>query len=235
MSGDWVVLIPLKRLHMAKSRLLLPRHGQRAHVVRAMAETVALTASQVPGVRSVAVVTDENWDQHVAPALVIREPPESGLNPALCWGAQVIQRLCPGRGVAILPGDAAAMTEHELQACLEAAAPYGRALVADHLGTGTVLLTAAAGVPVEPMFGVGSRRAHVRSGAVDLTAGLDVPLLRRDLDTADDLDALHERLRELPRLDRALRRAGWTGPADRPTVATIDGPSGRAAVARAPR
>jgi 2-phospho-L-lactate guanylyltransferase len=83
-------------------------------------------------------------------------------------------------------------------------------MVADHEGTGTVLLACRPGVALDPGFGPGSRLAHLRSGAVDLTPGLEVPLLRRDLDTAADLTAIETRIPGLPRLDRALRAAGWT-------------------------
>jgi 2-phospho-L-lactate guanylyltransferase len=57
--------------------------------------------------------------------------------------------------------------------------------VADAPGTGTVLLTAPPGVPLDPRFGVGSAAAHRASGAVPLTGPW--PSLRRDVDTAADL------------------------------------------------
>jgi 2-phospho-L-lactate guanylyltransferase len=67
--------------------------------------------------------------------------------------------------------------------------------VPDLPGTGTVLLAAPAGVPLDPRFGVGSAAAHEASGARRLDG--DWPTLRRDVDTADDLAAAY-----------AL---GWTG------------------------
>ncbi|MGW1453349.1 2-phospho-L-lactate guanylyltransferase, partial [Micromonospora sp. NPDC002411] len=52
-------------------------------------------------------------------------------------------------------------------------------------GSGTVLLTAPPGVPLDPRFGVGSAVAHAASGALPLTG--DWPSLRRDVDTPTDL------------------------------------------------
>jgi 2-phospho-L-lactate guanylyltransferase len=58
--------------------------------------------------------------------------------------------------------------------------------VVDQPGTGTTLLAAAPGVPLDPHFGVGSARAHEESGAVPIELpGIDS--VRRDVDTAADL------------------------------------------------
>jgi 2-phospho-L-lactate guanylyltransferase len=208
---EWVVLIPMKRLADAKSRLgcAVPQH--RRSIARAMAETVVSTASRLPAVRHVVLVTPERWDQDAAPAIVVPEPPTPGLNRALAHAARAIASSWPGLGVAALLGDTAAGTTEEVGACLAAAAPHRRAVVADGAGTGTVMLTAGPGAELGPSFGENSRRAHVGSGAVDLTDRLHVPLLRRDLDTVADLAAVAGRLAALPRLDAALREAGWTG------------------------
>ena len=63
--------------------------------------------------------------------------------------------------------------------------------MADAAGTGTVLLTASPGLDLAPSFGPDSQRAHLASGAVDLTSllGDQVAGLRRDVDTVDDLAA----------------------------------------------
>lgn len=221
MTEEWIVLIPLKRFAVAKSRLTCPTPRHRRSVARAMAETVVSTASCVRTVREVVLVTAERWNQEAAPAVVITEPVHGGLNLALAHAARAIAASWPDCGVAALLGDTAAGTPEEIGACLAAAAPHRRSFLADEAGTGTVLLTAAPGVGLEPHFGADSRSAHARSGAVDLTTGLDVPFLRRDLDTTADLAAVAGRLRCLPRLDGALRGAGWTGQGFRePAAAT---------------
>jgi 2-phospho-L-lactate guanylyltransferase len=220
---EWVVLLPLKRLSLAKSRLTCPGPGHRQAVARAMAETVALTASQVSGVGQVVVVTDEHWDRAAAPVELLPEPRGGGLNAALGHAAATLVARRPDRAVAALLADTAAATVEELSACLAAAARHPRAFVADAEGAGTVLLTAAPGIALRPRFGVGSRVAHDRSGAVDLTDELDVPFLRRDLDTAADLSAVAGRLLDLPRMAGALRDAGWTGEHFRTSVAATVG------------
>ncbi|GAA3284929.1 NTP transferase domain-containing protein [Dactylosporangium vinaceum] len=95
-----------------------------------------------------------------------------------------------GVGVAVvaLTADLPAMRPEDLEAALVAAARAGRrAFVPDLEGTGTVLLAAPAGEALAPQFGPGSAAAHQRSGAVRLDG--DWPSLRRDVDTAADLDA----------------------------------------------
>ncbi len=62
-----------------------------------------------------------------------------------------------------------------------------RSFVADAAGTGTTLLIAPPGTPLDPRFGVGSAQAHTSSGAVAITA--DLRSLRLDVDTTDDLAA----------------------------------------------
>jgi 2-phospho-L-lactate guanylyltransferase len=209
-TGDWVVLVPLKSLSLAKSRLECPVPEHREALVRAMVETVVTTAGDVASVGEVVVVTDEPWDHVAARALVVPDGGRHGLNGALSRAAASVARRWPDRGIAALPGDIAAATVHELATCLATASDHQRSVVADHAGTGAVLLTCRPGVALDPRFGPGSRFAHVRSGAVDITPHLDAPLLRRDLDTAGDVAAVEDRIRALPRLGRALRAAGWT-------------------------
>ncbi|WP_433614077.1 hypothetical protein ACQP2P_06845 [Dactylosporangium sp. CA-139114] len=91
-------------------------------------------------------------------------------------------------GVVALTADLPAMRPEDLESALVAAARAGRrAFVPDLEGTGTVLLAAPAGEALAPHFGPGSAAAHLRSGAVRLDGAW--PSLRRDVDTAADLDA----------------------------------------------
>jgi 2-phospho-L-lactate guanylyltransferase len=114
-----------------------------------------------------------------------------GLNPALRYAATVARCRWPGLGVAALSADLAALRPAELRLALRRAPAPGRSMVSDAAGTGTVLLTASQGLDLAPSFGPDSQRAHLASGAVDLTAPLgdDVRGLRRDVDTVDDLAA----------------------------------------------
>jgi 2-phospho-L-lactate guanylyltransferase len=87
--------------------------------------------------------------------------------------------------VAALVGDLPALRPEELADALTAAAGHPRAFVPDAEGAGTTLLAVRPGVSLAPAFGAGSAARH-GSGAVALDAG---PGLRRDVDTAADLQA----------------------------------------------
>lgn len=188
---SWSVVVPAKRLDVAKTRLR-PRTAGRddaeaAHrelVLALLADTVA-AAVTCPAVSTVVVVTDEPAAADVARVLgarVVRDEPDRGLNPALEHGA----RSAPGAAVAALSSDLPALRPEELAAALGAAAGLERAFVADAQGTGTTLLTAV-GTALRPAFGPGSARAHLAGGAVPLSGPW--PGLVRDVDTDADLHA----------------------------------------------
>ncbi|HMA47032.1 MAG TPA: 2-phospho-L-lactate guanylyltransferase [Frankiaceae bacterium] len=187
MSPGWVVVVPVKPLGMAKSRLV---RSDRAALALAMA-TDTVAAARAAGAE-VVVVTD---DPHAAAVLagpgvrVVADEPDAGLNPAVAHGAAVATARWPDRGVAALAADLPALQAEELRRALSAAAAHERALVADAAGTGTVLLTARPGAALRPSFGRVSRAAHVAAGARDLTddLGAGVAGLRRDVDTLEDL------------------------------------------------
>jgi 2-phospho-L-lactate guanylyltransferase len=211
----WVVLLALKPLSAAKTRLARP---DRPALTLAMAlDTVDAALAVGPDVvAAVLVVTNDPWASsalaRVRPAAgsgrgratggdgdridgrdrvaVVRDLPDAGLNEALRHAARVAGRRWPGRGVAALSADLASLRPTQLHRALTAAPVDGRGVVADAPGTGTVLLTASPGIELGPAFGPDSRRAHTASGAVDLTArlGATVSGLRRDVDTVADLD-----------------------------------------------
>ncbi|AGZ45588.1 2-phospho-L-lactate guanylyltransferase [Actinoplanes friuliensis] len=187
MSGaDWTAVIPVKRLSAAKSRLrgavLDARHEELAlAMVRDTVTAVVLCAR----VSEVLVVTDDPAASAAVAALGARAVPDrpgAGLNAAMRFGADLVAGLSRRR--AVLAGDLPALRPDELGEALEAAGP-GRSFVADAAGTGTVLLTADAGQPLDPHFGEGSAAAHSASLARTLTGSW--PGLRHDVDTAADL------------------------------------------------
>jgi 2-phospho-L-lactate guanylyltransferase len=190
----WSVVVPVKRLPAAKTRLYDRRWGPAEHaaLVLALAADTVAAAAGCPQVARVVVVTD---DPDAADAVrrlgaaVVADEPDAGLNPALAYGAARARETAAGDGVAVLSCDLPALRPAELAGALDAAARHRvpRAFVADTAGTGTTLLTARPGTPLDPRYGAGSRRAHLASGAVEL--GGDWPSLRRDVDTAEDLAA----------------------------------------------
>ncbi len=184
----WTVIVPMRALATAKSRLVGVSADPAAHarLVEAMrADTVAaaLAAHAVARVVVVAGVPD----QIALPGVVVvGEPPGAGLNGALRHAAALAQASWPADGVAALAGDLPALTPAALSAALGVAARHARAVVTDAQGTGTTLLTCLPGHDLAPEFGVGSAQRHTASGAFAVTADAR---LRTDVDLPEDLAA----------------------------------------------
>jgi 2-phospho-L-lactate guanylyltransferase len=186
------VVVPVKRLGVAKSRLYAVGRPRPEHEELALSlalDTVA-AALLAPGVARVVVVTDDPAAARAmtaAGAVVVPDEPDAGLNPALGHGAGSAARIAPADGVALLSADLPALRPAELGAALRAAGRAARAFVPDADGTGTTLLATRPGVPVLPRYGPGSAAAHRATGAVELSGNW--PSLRHDVDTAADLRA----------------------------------------------
>jgi 2-phospho-L-lactate guanylyltransferase len=184
----WAVVVPVKELRVAKTRLDLPPE-RRAALALAMALDVVAACLDCPAVGLVVVVTN---DERAAAAVrrlgavVVPDTPEAGIDAALGAGARAARGLLPGAGVAALSSDLPAATPRALGEALAAAAAHDRALVSDAAGTGTTLLTARPGADLAPAYGPASRDAHAAAGAVELDATA-WPGLRRDVDTLADL------------------------------------------------
>ncbi len=185
MTKDWTAVIPVKRLGAAKSRLrgAVPAARHRDLALAMLCDTAAAVLA-CPQVAELLVVTDDR-DAAAATAELGARPvpdlPDAGLNDALRHGADTVAGLRRDR--AVLTGDLPALRAGELSRALHGVRV--RSFVPDAAGTGTVLLAAPAGVPLDPRFGVGSAAAHARSGATPLHG--DWPGLRQDVDTAADL------------------------------------------------
>ena len=185
---SWSVVIPAKRLAVAKTRLrpLTDALGA-AHdelVLALLTDTVAAAAA-CPAVTELLVVTDDPSAADVVRELgarIVPDVPDRGLNPALEYGA----RSASGDAVAALSSDLPALRPDELTAALGAAAGSARAFVADAQGTGTTLLTAV-DTELLPRFGPRSAEAHLVGGATALSGTW--PGLLRDVDTESDLRA----------------------------------------------
>jgi 2-phospho-L-lactate guanylyltransferase len=185
----WSLVIPVKVLALAKSRLTGLAGPDRAELALAMAADTVAAAVAATAVAAVLVITDDAAVRAAMAdlgAVVLADEPAAGLNSALAAGAAYARDLWPERGVAGLAGDLPALRAGELTTALEAAASRGHAFVPDAAGTGTTLYAAAPGASFEPLFGPGSRDRHVAAGVAEL----DLPGLaglRRDVDTAADL------------------------------------------------
>ncbi len=181
------MVLPFKGGPNAKSRLAAPG---------ALATAIALDClDAVRAAAAVAEVVVVTADPALASAAgeagaVVRgeSRPGSGLLAAISDGLQGLEGPC-----AVLLGDLPALRPEDLDVALQAAhralttsAP-SMVFVPDAEGVGTVLLAALAPGRMRPSFGPASARLHAESGAVRLE--LDLPALRRDVDTQADLES----------------------------------------------
>jgi 2-phospho-L-lactate guanylyltransferase len=188
-TQPWVIVIPVKRPEIAKTRLADAVDELRPHLARAFAADTTTAALACPDVSRVVVVTDDDDVARQAVltgAHVVEDAPDAGLNPALVHGVAHARALAPQSPVATLSADLPALRSGELSSVLQAAAQHPASFLADAAGTGTTLYATAPGVRFAPRFGLGSRLAHLAAGAVELEV-VDVDSVRRDVDTADDL------------------------------------------------
>jgi 2-phospho-L-lactate/phosphoenolpyruvate guanylyltransferase len=188
-SLRWSLVIPVKVLALAKSRLTGLAGPDRAELALAMAADTVAAAAAATAVGAVLVITDDDAvsaEMADLGAVVLADEPAAGLNSALAAGAAYARDTWPERGVAGLAGDLPALRPGELTRALGAAAGHAHAFVPDAAGTGTTLYAAAPGASFEPLFGPKSRDRHVTAGAAELDLP-DLEGLRQDVDTAADL------------------------------------------------
>ncbi|WP_030566870.1 2-phospho-L-lactate guanylyltransferase [Streptomyces aureocirculatus] len=190
---QWTLVIPLKPLERAKSRLAAAAgDGLRPALALAFAQDTVAAAVACPSVRDVVVVTDDARAGRELAALgarVVPDTPADGLNAALAHAALQVRAARPETAVAALNADLPALRPPELARVLDAAAHFTRAFLPDAAGIGTTLLTAAPGAELQPQFGGASRARHRKSGARELGAAEAgaAPSVRQDVDTGDDL------------------------------------------------
>ncbi|MEV5317898.1 2-phospho-L-lactate guanylyltransferase [Streptomyces sp. NPDC052687] len=187
---QWTLVIPLKPLARAKSRLAdTAADGLRPGLALAFAQDTVAAAAACPAVRDVAVVTDDALAGRELAALgarIVRDEPGGGLNAALAHAAAAVRSSRPDSAVAALNADLPALRPAELARVLNAAAQFPRAFLPDAAEIGTTLLAAGPGRELRPAFGEDSRARHRASGAVELDlAGVDS--VRQDVDTGADL------------------------------------------------
>lgn len=190
--GRWTLVVPVKRLDAAKTRLDALAGDRRPDLALALARDTVAAATACRGV-TVLVVSDDTRAVsalETVGAVCVPDVPDAGLNPALAYGADEARRHDPGTSVAALSADLPALRPAALARALTTARGHPTAFVADAAGTGTTLLTARADASLTPRFGPRSRARHAADGAYEL-GGSALASLRRDVDTEVDLrDAL---------------------------------------------
>jgi len=188
MSIRWSLVIPVKTLVAAKTRLAAATGGHRTRLAVAVACDTVTAALACPLVARVIVVTADPAAAAPLRALgaeVVTDP-DRGLNTALRTGAAHAAWLAPGDAVGALQADLPALRPAELAAALTAAAEFDQAFVPDAQDVGTTFYGVRPGRPFVPRFGGESRAKHLGGGAKELCLeGVDS--LRRDVDTPADL------------------------------------------------
>jgi 2-phospho-L-lactate/phosphoenolpyruvate guanylyltransferase len=185
----WSVLMPVKVLDRAKSRLAELAGPRRGELALALARDTVRAVLQTAQVARTVVITDDPVAAaalRTLGALVVADEPRDGLNAALRHGAALAAARWPGSGTAALSADLPALRPAELGQALAAAAAWPTAFVADAPGDGTTLYTAVPGAAFRPAFGLASRARHAADGAAELRLP-GIPGLRRDVDTPADL------------------------------------------------
>jgi 2-phospho-L-lactate guanylyltransferase len=185
---DVDLVVPMKHPRDGKSRLRGAVEADRhpGLVLALAADTLAAVVSsgRIRRVLLVAADPDAVAELGELGVEIVAEPAEQTLDAAFRHGEALLKADDPGAVVGALQADLPALRAGDLTAALAEAAGT-RAFVADRQGTGTTLLLAAAGEPLDPRFGPGSARRHAASGAIPLSQAL--PTLRSDVDTPDDL------------------------------------------------
>lgn len=210
MTGGWAVVMPVKRLGGAKTRLTDATGEElRPALALAFAEDTLAAVMQCTAVSSVTVVTDDEQARATLcrlGAAVVPDSRRGGLNAAVEHGITAVRAARPAAAVAALNADLPALRAEELARVLEEAAAAPRSFLADAAGTGTTLLAVLPGVDPAPGFGPASRMRHRASGAVELMPS-GVESVRQDVDTGEDLLAAIA-LGVGPRTARSTHRLG---------------------------
>lgn len=205
-TSTWHVIVPVKHSARGKSRLRPPAGVDRRDLALAIALDTLDTVLTVVPARQVYVVTadPEIRLQLRGFGAELVDDPGRGLNAAVAAGIAAVNASAPHAPAAVLLGDLPALTPEELAGGLAACAAAEAAVVPDHEGSGTVLLTHHDAARLVPRFGTGSAARHARSAT---TLDLDLPRLRTDVDNDASL-SLVRRLGVGPWTSRLLGSPG---------------------------
>ena len=185
-------MVPVKGTRQAKSRFGAGDYSALALAMAADTVAAAMGADGVAGVLVVTTAEASSIFDNLGAFVIVQET--LGLAAAVSLGVGTAFEMTePGRGIAVLLGDLAALTSAELGAALTAARSHPLAMVADAAGDGTVLITAVNGATHAPAFGAGSSAAHRSAGYMPLEVSSSSGL-RNDVDSAEDLALLAGRI-----------------------------------------
>lgn len=192
MHPGWTVIIPVKPLPQAKSRLAsLPVAPDR--LARAFLVDVLSAVTLVPRVRRVVVASSDPEVASIAAlagAVFADDSGHRGINAAA--GSARGYR-ASGTSVGVLVSDLPWLTPDSLDTALALGERHECSFVADADGTGTTLWMISPHGEADSHFGPDSRQRHRAAGCTDLVLESDADArllapLRRDVDTAEGLE-----------------------------------------------
>jgi 2-phospho-L-lactate guanylyltransferase len=194
-------ILPIKPFDDAKERLATGLDaGQRKLMAEAMARDVVAALARCAKLDGLVVISAEPKAKEIAAdADVILPDAREGHSAAATLGVRWAIENGFER-VVMVPGDCPLLDSDELDELLENCADQRLdfVVVPDRMGTGTNALVIKPPDAITPAFGPGSRERHLALGlaAGKRTAAIEVPTLALDLDTAEDLLELAERVAE---------------------------------------
>lgn len=176
---DFVVLVPVKPLARAKTRLRVPA-GRRGELAAAFAHDTIEAARRTDLVVDVAVVTSDAGFAEVVRRLGCTTIPDEGdLNGSLAAAADRLRSRFPDALPVALCSDLPALTPADLGRALGGMRGEGPWIVADADDLGTTLY-AATYDSFAPRFGDRSRESHAAVGAIEILG--ELASLRCDVD-----------------------------------------------------
>lgn len=188
-AETWTVIVPVKPLGEAKSRLRAAQPGADAWA-RAFLCDVLAAISAVERIATTIVATSDAEVSSIARewgAIVIDDSEAPGINRAVSHAAHSAPE---SDGIAVVVSDLPLLTPEALNRVLTYAEQYRTSFLADLEGTGTTMWMTHDRGDLPPRFGSGSRAAHTAAGAQDIVLEHDDPALlpaRSDIDTLKDL------------------------------------------------
>lgn len=202
-DGDIWAIVPVKRLRLAKSRLVTELGDATGTFMRALARHTVQTLVSAPEIAQVLVVTADSEiaaDAIGAGALVLGEDGH-GLNDALVLGIDHARSAGAATCMAV-PADLPLLSTGCLTEIVGAFAAHGRSglgVVRCKDGDGTTVTIFPANAAVRPCYGPDSFATHMAMPGL-VTFAIDARQAAFDVDTPADL----ERLSRIDNLDPAL-------------------------------
>ncbi len=183
-------VVALKPSEYAKSRLGLPAPLRQRLAWTMALDTLQALTNALPDVVVVSAqpALASRLSRAGIRAQVVMEPPRSGMNAALAYGAERLRAAGIATVLACV-GDLPALRVGSVLRVLETSRPFPRTFLPDSSGVGTTMVVANTG-RLDPHFQGRSAARHRASGALPLTTEvLGEPLTdaRQDVDTEVDL------------------------------------------------